>query len=136
MSETTSSAQTRWSASATTAGCGDRAVIEPTTSATASAYGNSGVSSSACVTARFKAAASSADRRHRARRAFEATGADRVAGPLAADGRGYRRSDVCVRFAVAQHRPQVELVEREQTRSELTVGRDADAVARLAERLG
>src|SRR5947207_2624190 len=61
---------------------------------------------------------------------------DRMAGPFGTDAPLDGGGDLVVARPAAQQRTQVELVEGEQARPQLTVGREADAVARLAEGVG
>ena len=82
-------------------------------------------------------ARSAADLAHRAARAGRSrpgrSGDRPTSSPTA---RVDRVGEVVVGAAVAQHRAEVDLVEREQARAELALGGDAHAVAVLAERLG
>src|SRR5205823_206930 len=85
--------------------------------------------------------ASDADHRARALRAGSALGCDelvggRVARPLAAEARLDDALEVGVARARAHRAAQIELAFVEQAPAEVAVRREADAVARPAERLG
>ena len=78
-------------------------------------------------------AASAADLAHRAGRAHEVDLADAVARPLGRNAPLDCGRQLVVAIAGAQQRPQVDLVDREQARTQLAVGGEADPVAVAAE---
>src|SRR5579863_2828001 len=74
-----------------------------------------------------------ADRVHGARRGNELGGVDLMADPLVFYGPAHGLRDRLIRAAIAEQRAYIGLLDREQAVTELSVGRQADAVAVEAE---
>src|SRR5579863_9151436 len=74
-----------------------------------------------------------ADRVHGARRGNELGGVDLMADPLVFYGPAHGLRDRFIRAAIAEQRAYIGLLDREQAITELSVGRQADAVAVEAE---
>src|ERR687891_1381264 len=94
-------------------------------------------SSLICVTiSAIRGALSTTDHGHRAGRTHEVGLTDAVTRPLRGDARAREFGEVIVGGPGAQRPTQIGFLQREQTRPQLTIGRQPEPVAAITEGLG